>query len=82
MAETKDTGLKLHRLQQYVITVLMAFSTFMLADMWGTWKEHLKEDKETSKLVDKHEILIKEHGSDINVLTGRVDVLSEKTVKK
>lgn len=52
------------------------FTTFMLVDIWRDWKAHLREDAETEKVVIRHEEQIKEHATAINVLTGRVDVIS------
>lgn len=77
----EDKSLFFHRLQQYIITALVGFSTFMLADMWSDFKEHLKEDEETRIMVEKQTVLASLQKDALNVLTGRVETISDRVSK-
>lgn len=78
---SEEKSLFFHRLQQYIITALVGFSTFMLADMWSDFKEHLKEDEETRIMVEKQIVLSALQKDALNVLTGRVETISDRVSK-
>jgi len=75
---SENTTLTLHRAQQYLLTVLVMFSTFMLADMYKDWKEHLKEDMETKSMVLSNRESISRNTVTISNLSGRVEVLRDR----
>lgn len=75
---SEGTTLTLHRAQQYLITALVTFSTFMLADMYKDWKAHLREDAQIKVMVYENKEAISRNTSTINYLTGRVNVISDR----
>lgn len=78
---SEEKSLTLHRIQQYFITGLMCFSTFMLADMYRDWKQHLRDDKEVEIKVEKHDEAIPQLSQKLNILSGRVETISDRINK-